>query len=198
MKKLLFVDCCIRKESRTKELAQSFLQHVSSDYEIIHLELSKMSLHALINEHFEERQHYLELGQLDHPRFNLAHQIAQVDEVLIAAPFWDLSFPSLLKVYIENCCVDGITFKSTADGIKGLCQANNIIYLTTRGGFYTDSIMEQALPYIKHIGQFFGINQFHYVAADGMDIVGFDSKASLENAKSEAILLAKTLFEKQS
>ena len=37
-------------------------------------------------------------------------QFQRADAILIAAPFYDLSIPALLKVYIENVSVDGITF----------------------------------------------------------------------------------------
>ena len=41
----------------------------------------------------------------------IAHRmrtIANADKIVIAAPFWDMSFPSLLKVYIENIYTIGI------------------------------------------------------------------------------------------
>lgn len=43
--------------------------------------------------------------------FKYAHEFANADLIVIAAPFWDLSIPALLKVYIENIAVDGITFE---------------------------------------------------------------------------------------
>ena len=32
--------------------------------------------------------------------------------IVVAAPFWDLSVPAVLKVYIENISADGVTFAS--------------------------------------------------------------------------------------
>ena len=40
--------------------------------------------------------------------FDLAKQFAEADEVIIAAPFWDLSFPAALKQYFEQINVLGI------------------------------------------------------------------------------------------
>ena len=37
-----------------------------------------------------------------------AKQFAGADTIVIAAPFWDLSFPAILKTYIENIYVTGI------------------------------------------------------------------------------------------
>ncbi|NLC34778.1 MAG: flavodoxin [Erysipelothrix sp.] len=195
MKTLLYIDCCIRDEaSRTQQLAQSFLNNVSETYEVTTLKLTKLDLKPLIGEHFEEREQLLTAKNYHHPRFDLAHQLVAADAIVIAAPFWDLSFPALLKLYIEACAVDQITFKSTPDGLIGMCNAKHLVYLTTRGGVYTDSPSEQALPYLRHISTFFGVDHFHAISADGMDIQGYDSKLSLQNAKSEAEALAKTLF----
>ena len=56
---------------------------------------------------FWQRERLLETGELTHPRFRYAHQFKNADRIVIAAPFWDLSFPALLKVYIENVSVQG-------------------------------------------------------------------------------------------
>ncbi|NMB19068.1 MAG: hypothetical protein GX984_06420 [Erysipelothrix sp.] len=194
MKKILYVDCCIRKESRTQTLAQNLLKTVNKDIEVVHLKLTNLDLKPLINERFKQREELLAEENLTHQQFKYAHQFAKADHIIIAAPFWDLSFPSLLKIYIENCAVDGITFKSTDKGLQGLCTANNLIYLTTRGGFYQGKPEDQATPYLKHICTFFGIKNFYSIAADGMDIVGHDAKTTLEIAQKDAEKLGKKLF----
>lgn len=193
MKRILYVDCTLRDGSRTRLLAQEFIQSIQSDFELIHLKLDELGLKPLINNEYKEREELLLNQEFNHPRFSLAHQLASVDEIIIAAPFWDLSFPSLLKIYIENCCVDQITFKSTQDGLEGLCKANNLIFLTTRGGFYANHPHEQAFNYLKAISEFWGIPNFIGIGADGMDIVGFDAKSSLNNAITLAQEIARTI-----
>ena len=193
MKKVLFVDCCMREESRTRILANSFLESIEPEIELTHLELTKLDLKPLVNEFYHDREVILKSKNLNHPRFKYAHQLSQADEVIVAAPFWDLTFPALLKIYIENCTVDGITFKSSEDGLEGICKANNLFYLTTRGGFYTDNPMEQAFPHMNAIAKFFGIKNFYGLAADGMDVKGFDSKKSLDEACEKARKLAKKI-----
>ncbi len=193
MKKVLYIDCTMREQSRTKRLATAFIEAIDTEIELIHLKLSQLNLQPLVNDFFFEREELLLNKKLDHPRFDLAHQFSQADEIIIAAPFWDLSFPALLKIYIENVSVDTITFKSTADGLKGICKAKNLFYLTTRGGFYTNDPLEQALPHLKALSVFFGINHFHSIAADGMDVIDFDSQQSLNQAILEAQQLAKII-----
>ena len=113
--------------------------------------------------------------------------------VVMAAPFWDLNFPALLKIYIENISVDGITFTSTAEGLKGLCKAENLVYFTTRGGIYKDDPLETADHYLSSFVPFFGFGKYTSIAADGMDIVGYDSECSLNEAKEKARKLAEEL-----
>lgn len=194
MKEVLFLDCCIRKEdSRTKVLANAFLDGLNKEYHITHLDLPSLNLKPLVGEFFDSRQELLEKGDYSNKRFDYAHQFAEADLIVVAAPFWDLSFPALLKIYIENVSVDGITFKAAEEGLVGACKASHLVYLTTRGGFYTDDPMELALPHMKNLCKFFGINQFEAIAADGMDVVGFDSEQSLKDACHQASALAKTL-----
>lgn len=69
--------------------------------------------------------------------FRYAKQFAYADTIIIAAPYWDLSFPSMLKVYIENIYVTGIVSKYGKDGVPiGLCKASELTYVTTAGGPY--------------------------------------------------------------
>lgn len=192
MKKALYINCLMRPESRTKELSEAFFENLK-DYDVEEIQLAKEDLKPLANDFFFERQELLEKAALDHPRFRYAHQFKRADLIVIAAPFWDLSFPALLKIYIENVSVDGITFEAVEEGLKGLCQADNLIFLTTRGGFYENSPMEMALPQLKAWCSFFGIKNFQFVAVDGMNVWGYDSEAALEKGKEKARLLASSI-----
>lgn len=194
MKEVLFVDCCIRGgESRTSSLAERFLAALPAEYHVTRLDLMKENLLYFKGGYFDERQQLLQVGKRDHPRFCYAHQFAQADLIVIAAPFWDLSFPALLKVYIEQVSVDGITFGSTENGLQGLCRASDMVFLTTRGGFYTGDALEMGSRYLDALHTFFGVGRYHCVAADGMDVAGFDAEGALRDAMNRAEALAKTL-----
>ncbi len=194
MKKVLFVDCCIRREqSRSKELADHFLAEIkkTEEYEIETLCLMDENLSYFSDGFFFQREHLLEEGKTDHPRFRYAHQFAEADKIVIAAPFWDLSFPALLKVYIENLCVDGITFHTDETGLHGLCKADHMVYLTARGAFYTDSPLEQGSRYLEQMAVFFGIDQYDCVAAEGLDIGAWPVAELMDKAKVQAAEVAK-------
>lgn len=195
MKTVLFVDCCIRREgSRSKELADFFIGELekTGEYKIETICLMDENLSYFCDGFFFQRERLLESGEMEHPRFRYAHQFAEADKIVIAAPFWDLSFPALLKVYIENLCVDGITFHSGAEGLVGLCKADHMVYLTTRGGIYADSDMEMGSAYLEKMCRFFGIDRYDCVAAEGLDIGAWPVEELLGQAKGRAAEVAKT------
>ncbi len=190
----LVVDCCIRGgESRTRQLLDAFLQALPADMPYERLDLMQEGLRGLDGAYFLQREQLLAGHRLDHPRFRYAHQFAEADWIVIAAPFWDLAFPALLKIYIEQVSVDGITFGTSAQGLAGLCRARKLIFLTTRGGFYTDDPMEMGSRYLDALHTFFGIGAYRCIAADGMDVAGFDAQASLRRAMEQAAEAAKSI-----
>lgn len=195
MKKVLFVDCCIRREdSRSKQLADYFIAELqkTGKYDVETLCLMDENLSYFSDGFFLQRERLLAEGNLEHPRFRYAHQFAAADKIVIAAPFWDLSFPALLKVYIENLCVDGITFHTDEHGLHGLCEADHMVYLTARGGIYTDSPMEQGSAYLEQMAAFFGIDRYDCVAAEGLDIGAWPVEELIDKAKEKATKVAKT------
>ena len=173
MTRALYIDCCIRGEqSRTKKLAGAFLAAYGAreDVSLERLTLMDEPLIPFSNGFFWQREQLLERGELDHPRFRYAHQFQQAERVIIAAPFWDLSFPALLKVYIENLCVQGITFDcNEQNGCFGVCRAEKMLFLTTRGGAMEGSPMDNGTKYLSDMAKFFGIPKFSHIAADALD-----------------------------
>ena len=174
MTDVLYIDCCIRGEqSRTRKLAEAFLAELKKrdDVSIERLTLMDEPIIPFSNGFFWQRERLLEQGELNHPRFRYAHRFQRADRVVIAAPFWDLSFPALLKVYIENLCVQGITFDcDEKNGCYGVCRAEKMLFLTTRGGAMEGRPNENGTKYLSDMAQFFGIPSFEAIAADALDM----------------------------
>ena len=171
MKTLLYVDCCIRREqSRTRKLAESFLGNLPKGWRVEKVVLMDEPLLPLMEGGFAQRDELLQRGDFSHRRFDYAWQFQRADAILIAAPFYDLSIPALLKVYIENVSVDGITFLCDADGLRGNCRAESMTFLTSRGGFYENSPDEMGSRYMEALCRFFGTGTYRCVAADGVDM----------------------------
>ena len=174
MTDVLFIDCCIRGEqSRTRKLAEAFLAELKKrdDVSIERLTLMDEPIIPFSNGFFWQRERLLEQGELNHPRFRYAHRFQRADRIVIAAPFWDLSFPALLKVHIENLCVQGITFDcDEKNGCYGVCRAEKMLFLTTRGGAMEGRPNENGTKYLSDMAQFFGIPSFEAIAADALDM----------------------------
>ncbi len=180
---ILFVNACVRKESRTKRLAEALLAKL--DDEITEVKLEDIDF-TITNEGFlAKRDALIAAGKFDDESFALARQFAEADTIVIAAPYWDLSFPATLKQYIENINVLGITFEYTPEGMpKGRCKAKKLYYVTTAGGTYVPD--EFGYGYIKTLAKdFYGIVDVELIKATGFDVYGESPEAILEKACKE-------------
>lgn len=162
----------MRPDSRTYRIAKELLNKLNGTVEEVNL--SNENIQPLNWESLQKRDEYISLGDFSSPIFKYAKQFADADEIVIAAPYWDLSFPSIVKIYLEAITVTGITFKYTSEGIPvGLCKAKRIFYVTTAGGAIGNS--NWGLEYIKSLAEnFYGIDQTIYFKAENLDIIGND------------------------
>ena len=182
---ILFVDVCVRGErSRTRELAECYLK----DKEFTRLALEEENIKPLDKSRLEKRQRLIEKGDFSDEIFKYAKQFAEAEEIVITAPYWDLSFPALLKIYIENICVVGVTFDYLSDGTsKSRCKAKKLTYITTAGGVIPERNF--GFDYVKAVAEeFFKISEFKYIKAEKLDIYGEDTRKIMENAKNKIFL----------
>ena len=168
----LLINCCPRGESRTEKLARALLKALG-EYE--ELRLYDESLHPLRRADIEKRDKLLAEKKYDDEMFSYARQFAAADRIVIAAPYWDLSFPAQLKVYLEHIYVTGIVTK-----YSGLCRASELIYVTTSGGPFDGRF---GYDYWKTIAQdCFGIPTVKLLEAENLDIVGTDAEKIVDDA----------------
>ena len=92
---ILYINACVREHSRTRRLADSLLAGLGGEVE--ELRLADISF-PLVDEAFlKNRDRLIAAGAFEDPLFDLARQFAGADQIVIAAPYWDLSFPAALK-----------------------------------------------------------------------------------------------------
>ena len=103
---------------------------------------------------------------------------------MIAAPYWALSFPAQLKIYIENIYATGIVTRYGADGRpEVMCRAEELIYVTTSGGPFDGRF---GYGYVKALAEdYFGIPATRLLLAEGLDIQGNDPEAILQKVMAE-------------
>jgi len=177
---ILFVNACVRSESRTYRLAQKVLQKLGG--QVTEVNLEKENIQPLTRQTLEMRNKLLAEKRYDNEFFRYARQFAGADIIVIAAPFWDFSFPALLKCYIEAVNALGITFKYTAEGVAGLCKAKKLIYIATSGGYIPDNNF--GYSYLKALSEdLYGIPETQFFKAEGLDI----AEADIENIIQESL-----------
>ena len=125
MPQLLFVDACVRgAESRSRMLAERFLSSYAAanpDAAILRRDLMRDRLEPQYPEVLACRDALAAAGKLDDPLFADAWQFARADRIVLAAPFWELSFPAILKIYLERVSMRDITFGYEESGLVGPC-----------------------------------------------------------------------------
>ena len=180
-KSILYVNACVRKESRTRRLAERLLAVLDSPFEEVRLEeiAFPTSNEAFLN----LRDRLIAAGDFQHPLFDLARQFSRAETIVIAAPYWDFSFPAMLKQYLEQITVVGLTFKYSEEGVPlSLCSAKRLFYVTTAGGNFVPD--DYGFGYVKALAQnYFGIRDVRKIEADGLDIVGADVNAIMAAAE---------------
>ena len=185
MKRLLYVDACVnRTTSRTERLAQALLGRLMAegDWELETVVLEDEALAPLTGQLVLERSEGTAASDFEHPVFGYAKQFAMADAVVFAAPYWDFSFPSTLKVYLELLCAQGVTFDYSDEGVPtGLVRAEKAYYVTTSGGYIGEH--DFGFAQVEAICRlFFGIPEVQEFRAEGLDIVANDAQAIMSDA----------------
>ena len=181
MKTLIFIDACMRAGSRTRRIARPIISELSKKYSVETVDLTKNIYPVADNYTLEDRKQ----GVVPAEHVDLAMRLASADRIVIAAPFWDMSFPSALKVFFENMSLFGITFNTNEKECYGLCKAEKVMYITSRGmNISTGDPLEQGTPYIKAISHLWGWGELNVVAAQNID---YSSAEEIEERIAKAI-----------
>ena len=183
MKKILMVDACVREESRTRGLAEYLMSKLEGEKEVIRL--IDEPLKPIDGEYVNHRVELINGRAFDHEMFRWAKQFAAADEIVVAAPYWDMSFPSILKGYIEHIEAMDITFGYSDEGVPtGLCRAKKLYYVSTSGGPIYDGNL--GFRYMTRLCEdFWGIPETKLFQAELLDVVGKDIPGILEKARKE-------------
>ena len=113
--KLLFVNCCISQRgeaSRTLALAKAYLEAFSKSHPDWQVETvspeALLALRPFDAAALDARQALASVRAWDAPVFDLARQLRAADRIVVAAPFWDLSYPAALRTYMQYISANGV------------------------------------------------------------------------------------------
>ena len=173
--KLLFVNCCISQRgeaSRTLALAKAYLEAFSKSHPGWQVETvspeALLALRPFDAAALDARQALASVGAWDAPVFDLARQLRAADRIVVAAPFWDLSYPAALRTYIEYISANGVTYHYDAHGCHGDCAAEELVYLTSGGD--VERPESAGVLHWRQLAAMFGVRRFSYVFAGGLDL----------------------------
>ena len=177
---VLLVNACVRKESRTKRLAERLTKQLDGD--VREVLLSDVQFPVADEAFLAKRDELIAREEWSDPMFDLARQFASADTIVVAAPYWDLSFPASLKQYFEQINVLGITFQYSPEGTPvPLCRAKKLYYVMTAGGAFVPE--EFGFGYVRTLAQsFYGIEDVRLIKAVGLDIYGADVEGIMKDA----------------
>ena len=170
---ILYVNACVRRESRTHRIAVVLLGKLGGEYEEV--KLAEVMPEPLSEKRLQKRTELIEKGDYSDPMFDLARQFQAADMIVIAAPYWDFGFPAVLKAYLENIYVTGLVSAYNSDGTPhGLCRAKKLYYVATAGGSY---LPDFSYDYIRTLAvTCFGIPETELIKAEMLDVEGFDAE----------------------
>lgn len=154
------------KESRTRRILEPVTEELGKRYDIETITLDGEDYTAIGRKVLDERAS----GYVPKEIVETAEKVAAADRLVIAAPFWDMSYPAILKVFIENISLFNITFKNNGTCFEGICKCRKVLYITTRGmNIHTGDILDGATPYIKAISALWGLGDVITIAAENLD-----------------------------
>ena len=189
---LIVINACVRQaDSRTLRIAEPIIDALSKRYGTVQYNLPEMDGILPLTPAL-----YAERGSGEIPAWALAAagEIAGADRILIAAPFWDMSFPAVLKCFFEQTSLFDVTFTDTGKTCIGLCKAPKVLYITTRGmDIATGSEREQATPYLKALGTLWNLGELTTISARNMDYSSPEQiEEKIKACISEGLDVAKT------
>lgn len=120
----------------------------------------------------------------------LCDQFVSASVYVVASPMWSLSFPAVLKDYID-CIIQAektITFINNKP--EGLLndRPRTFIYVQSSGGnipWIIKPILNKGLNYVEVIMKFIGISKFHELLVDGTGTTETEKSEAIEKAKSK-------------
>jgi FMN-dependent NADH-azoreductase len=107
-------------------------------------------------------------------------EIMAADAIVIDAPLYNFSIPSVLKAWIDHIARAGITFQYTATGPEGLVKGKKIYVAMSSGGVYSEGPAagyDFVAPYLKAVLGFMGMTDVTVVRVEGLAIPDLQTAA---------------------
>ncbi len=184
MKTILVIDSSVGGEASVSKTlvkeAVAALTAAQPDSRIIHRDLGKEPVPHLTEENIA--------GVRGEPTTDVHHasralsdtliaELRDADTIVIGAPMYNFSVPTVLRSWFDHVLRAGETFSYSEAGPKGLLTGKKVIVVESRGGFYSEG-PAQAIdfqePYLRQLLAFIGLTDVTFVHAEK---IGFGPEA---------------------
>lgn len=106
-------------------------------------------------------------------------QLQWADAVVLTAPVYNFSVPSVLKAWIDHVCRAGLSFRYTEHGPRGLLVDRPVYLAMASGGVPFGSPVDFASGYLQQVLRFIGIEDVRLIGAEG---VASDAESAIGKA----------------
>lgn len=205
MKKLLYIVANSKPEeiSSSKTVGRALVNRIMDKYQDLNLE--ELDLY---NEHiprpkfsyFSSRSTLVSADALLKLTVQEQNDVQQMKKLcdqfvaatiyIVASPMWSLSFPAILKDYIDCIIQAEKTITFTNDKPEGLLKdrPRTFIYVQSSGAnipWIMKPIFDKGLNYVEDIMKFIGISKFEELLIDGTGTTETEKSEAIEKAKSK-------------
>lgn len=184
-----------------KTFVDSYKENHPSD-EVKHIDLFKEDIPMIDKDvltGWGKLRHGDELTSDEQQKVNRLSEILdeflEADKYVFVSPMWNLSFPPVLKAYIDAISIAGKTFKYTAKGPQGLLTDKKALHIQSRGGYYTEgpaAEVENGDRYLRNIMTFLGVPSYETIIIEGHNAEPEKTEEIKAASIAEAKELAKT------
>jgi FMN-dependent NADH-azoreductase len=126
----------------------------------------------------------------------LIGELRAADVVVIGAPMYNFSVPTVLRSWFDHVLRAGETFRYSEAGPEGLLRGKKVIVIESRGGAYAEgpaAAIDFQEPYLRHLLGFIGLDDMTFVRAEKIGYGPEAREAAIAGAVAELAGLAEAL-----
>lgn len=123
----------------------------------------------------------------------LIAQLLAAEVLVLGVPMYNKFVPSTFKSWIDHVARAGQTFRYTVNGSVGLLPDRPTYVLTSRGGLYRNTPGDQHTLWLQQIFALMGVNDLHFVYAEGLSISPEMAASSMAQAERDIDALLATV-----
>ncbi|MEO1776439.1 MAG: NAD(P)H-dependent oxidoreductase [Pseudomonadota bacterium] len=110
----------------------------------------------------------------------LIAEIQAADTLVIGLPIYNFGVPAALKAWFDLVARARVTFKYTENGPVGLLEGKRAILVAASGGTEVGSEIDFAVPWMKHVLGFIGIQDVTVIDAGQQMMKGDEAVTAAE------------------